>query len=638
MSRILEWIERNLRESRILKWIERKLLERALQMEAEEVADGRSDGSSFLKQLPLREWGFENCPAIPYWADAEGDPDLVQIESTLALLRQRAGQGMPAYCGLDTDYTIGGQTLPAYTFLYGTPLPKECGAAGVAPAAPTTDPTKLALEDPSQFALPWTTYQDVYKDSHDLVGPFSDTLTNTKKAEESFWPTIAHFGLPLNLLVVEKVDSERFGELTKKFGDAWADEEVRDLQAAGLLYAIDMSILESLESVRAPDGSVRFTPATLTLLKQDPKSKELTPVSIQVWTKGVSPRLYGSKDNAWLWALQAAKTSITVWGIWLGHVYHWHTVTAAMQMTMYNNLPAAHPLWPLLRPQSQSLINFNYVLLTLMWGKISPPTPVDGYMSLLKLLDTFAEKRGFFDDDPYRELEARKLDRKDFKNSKDWDAYPVAGYLVEIWKHTQEFVKVVVEENYTSDSEVANDGDLQKWLAASRDPSRGNLKGLPDVKTRDRLVEVLTSLLYRVNVHGAAGLNPSVNPALAFGANFPPCLQSADIPEPTDRWDLLPVLPHTGTIGGMTTFFFTFAYSPPYAPLIPPGGDNRDLWFSSPRCNAALVAFRGQIRDFVDEYIENWNNELARISGRPPGSLPSYAENQYGQWPRSIEI
>jgi hypothetical protein len=597
------------------------------------------DPSDHVGQLPLREWGFVHCPAIPYWADAGGDPDLGQIENTVALLQQRAAQGMPAYCGLDVDYTIGGQTLPAYTFLYGTPLPPQCGAGavGVAPDA-TPAPTELALVDPSQFTLSWTTYQDVYSDSQDLVGPLSDTLTDKKKAEESFWPAIAHFGLPLNLLVVEKVDSDRFGELTNQFGDAWANEEVRDLQAAGLLYAIDMSILESLEPFHVPDGSVRFAPATLTFLKQDPNSKELTPVSIEVWTKGVSPRLYGSKDNAWLWALQAAKTSITVWGIWLGHVYHWHTVTAAMQMTMYNNLPAHHRLWSLLGRQSQSLINFNYVLLTLLWGKISPPTPVVGYMSLLELLDKFAEKRGFFDDDPHEELKARKLDATDFTKNKDWDAYPVAGYLVEIWKHTHEFVKAVVEDIYTNDTEVANDVALQKWLTASGDPSQGNVKGLPDVKTRIKLEEVLTSLLYRVNVHGAAGLNPSVNPMLAFVANFPPCLQSADIPEPTDQWDLLPVLPHTGAIGGMTTFFFTFAYSPPYASLIPAGGINLDPWFSSPKCNAALVTFRGRIRKFVDEYIENWNNELARISGRDPGSLPSYAENQYGQWPRSIEI
>jgi len=41
-----------------------------------------------------------------------------------------------------------------------------------------------------------------------------------------------------------------------------------------------------------------------------------------------------ASPGAWLYALQAAKTSVTVYGIWLGHVYHWHLVTAAMQMTM----------------------------------------------------------------------------------------------------------------------------------------------------------------------------------------------------------------------------------------------------------------------------------------------------------------
>jgi Lipoxygenase len=590
-----------------------------------------------VAQLPVQEWGFVNCPAIPYWADEVGDPDFEQIGNTIDLLKQRAAQGASAYAGLDTDYTIGGQTLPASAFLYGPP-----------PAA-----TKLQLDDPSQFTLAWTTYQDVYEDSQDLVGPFSDTLQETKKkdANDTLWPAIAQFGLPLNLLVLEKVDSDRFSQLTKEFGDAWADEEVRDLLAADGLYAIDMSILESVGSSPAPDGSVRFAPATITYLKQDPTSKALTPVSIQVWTKGVSPQNYVRSDKAWLWALQAAKTSITVWGIWLGHVYHWHTVTAAMQMTMYNTLPADHRLSPLLRRQSQSVINFNYVLLTLLWGKITPPTPVGGYMSLLKLLDTFAEtgpkgKRGFFDDDPANELKARRLDAKDFKakvngKEKDWAAYPLVGYLLEIWGATNEFVKAVVDDIYKTDDQVANDGDLQKWIAASGDPSQGNIRGLPDVKRRAKLVEVLTSLLYRVNVHGAASLNPSVNPALAFVANFPPCLQSTDIPKRSDQPDLLKVLPHTGTIGQMTTFVFTFAYSPPYASLIPGGGIDLDPWFppSQQQCNGYLVTFRERIRDFVDQYVDDWNAELGRLAKRPPGSLPpAYAENQYQQWPSSIEI
>ena len=69
-------------------------------------------------------------------------------------------------------------------------------------------------------------------------------------------------------------------------------------------------------------------------------------------------------------------------------------------------------------------------------------------------------------------------------------------------------------------------------MDASGDPSQGNIRGLPDVQTRDELTKVLTSLLYRVNAHGGGTLTPSVNPVLGFVANFPPCLQNADIPEP----------------------------------------------------------------------------------------------------------
>jgi hypothetical protein len=598
------------------------------------------DPSDHVAKLPASEWGYPNCPAIPYWADAVGDPDLVQIENTVALLKQRAAEGGPAYCGLDTVYTIGGQTRYAYTFLYGEPLPPGCGCADV-PPEPSAKPTQLPLDDPKQFTLAWTTYRDVYGDSQDLVKPFADTLTIKQNAEASFWWAISNFGLPLNLLVVEKVNAAGFKTLTKKFGDSWVDAEIRKLLAAGLLYAIDMSSLEPVGSSQAPDGTVRFAPATLTLLKQDPTSKQLTPVAIRVWTKGVAPLVYRSGDNAWLWALQAAKTSVTVWGIWLGHVYHWHTITAAMQMTMYNTLPAGHPLSPLLRAQSESLINFNYTLLTLLWGQITPPTAVDGYIPLLGLLDEFAKGRGFFDDDPQSELTARNVVAGDFTVKDDWDAYPVVKYMLEIWEHTAEFVQAVVGILYTSDNEVANDTPLQDWIAASGDSSHGNVQKLGVVQTRAALVQLLTSLLYRVNVHGASGLAPSVNPALAFVANFPPCLQSAEIPQPTDQPDLLEFLPNTGSIGGMTTFVFTFAYSPPYVSLIPAGGVDLNPWFPPAQnaCNDALITFRKRIGGFVDEYVTNWNDALGKLAGRPPGSPPpAYAENQYPQWARSIEI
>jgi hypothetical protein len=215
------------------------------------------------------------------------------------------------------------------------------------------------------------------------------------------------------------------------------------------------------------------------------------------------------------------------------------------------------------------------------------------------------------------------------------------GWLLDIWQITHDYVKAVVDVIYTNDAAVANDQDLQAWMDASGDPLQGNIRGLEDVQTRDELTNVLTSLLYRVNAHGGGTLTPSVHPVLSFVANFPPCLQKSDIPEPgTPVPDLLERLPHTGTCGGMTTFFYTFVYSLPNAPLIPSTGITTDPFFQPPDnpCNAALFKFRQDVETFMDTYVQDWNGALGWYLGNPPGSVPLYAQNQYGQWSLSIEL
>lgn len=641
-TRLVAWIKR------LLRFEVEKTVEKAPRR-ADGFADGPSDGSTFVKHLPLSEWGFENCPAVPYWANQYGDPDLTHIAAMLASLDVRGEiQAQPAYHGLSNQYTIQGQTNDAYEFLYNLPLPPAGADRNGAAGSPA--PNELALDKAADFTLPWTTFENMYGDSQDLGPIFAGTLSDADGgayATKSFWPTIANFGLPYNLVVLAKVDAARASVLQADFGQAWTDEGMTGLQKAGLLYEIDMTILESVGASTALDDSVRFTPATITVLKQHDVTKELTPIAIRVWTDGVSPRVYTVSDentSAWLYALQAAKTSITVWGIWLGHVYHWHLVTAAMQMSMYNQLPAGHRLYPLLQPQSQSLIDFDFVLLTILWGQISPPTPVAGYMPFLRLVDKFADGRTFSADDPLSELAQRKLVAKDFTVNEPWDAYPVVKYVLELWKITGAYVSAVVDDLYKRDTDVASDQELQAWMKAAGAADGGNVQGLPQpIQTREQLAGVLTSILYRITVHGAGSLNPSVNPALSFVSNFPPCLQSSRIPEPNEQLtpkELLELLPHTGTIGGMTTFYYTFVYSQPDVPLIPKGGPKSAPYFppTQPNCNKALIAFRTRIGAFVDEYVKAWNEEVAHIRGGPVGPVPTYAQNQAEQWSLSIEI
>jgi hypothetical protein len=376
----------------------------------------------------------------------------------------------------------------------------------------------------------------------------------------------------------------------------------------------------------AVDGFTRFTPATMTFLRRE--AGALVPFAIRVTGQGGSGmQHFVRSDPNWLYALQAAKTSITVWGIWLGHVYHWHIVTAAMQMTMFQTFGARHIVRQLLGRQSNYLIAFDQFLL-LAWT-IAPPTSVTSGAALLQMLDSYAAGRLFFADDPKTTITALGLRKEDFTVYDDWDQYPVVRYLLIIWAAVERYVGTVIDATYPSDDAVRRDAELQTWIKASGDPMGGNIAGLPLMDGKDALKSVLTSLIFRVTAHGAARMNQTANPVLSFVANFPPCLQDSSIPAPQPAIEpgrLLAFLPKTGTIGAMITFLFTFTYSPPYEPFIPLAGIDTDLPFTGDQaeaCNTALKQFRRDLKAFMHLWAADAHVE-------PPPA-------QEHQWPLNIE-
>ena len=318
----------------------------------------------------------------------------------------------------------------------------------------------------------------------------------------------------------------------------------------------------------------------------------------------------------------AAKTSVTVYGIWLGHVYQWHIVTAAMQMTMYNELPASHPVYELLAPQSSYLFGFDDILLFL-WRQIAPPTSISTPYQFLGLLNEFANGRPFAADNPKQAIADLGLDGADFTIDTPWDQYPIVAYYLEIWDASEAYVGAVVGASYSNDKAVEKDRDLQSWLSESEERFEGNVEDLPEVETRAALTELLTSLIYRITMHGVSRMGNTADPAMTFVPNFPPCIQNSTIPDPNVDFDtstLLSYLPRTGTIGLMMTFYFTFGFTTPYVPFIPDGGVEADLYYpggtNDPR-NKALIRFRQALAAFIDKY---------------------QSENpQTHQWPRNIE-
>ena len=609
-----------------------------------------------ILHLPLQELGFKNVPAFPIV--------LTEVAETLVNLLGRSREITQAKWGLSTIFTIKNFTANAYSFAFGknesntkeesikdllsevkkssdvfyksasfveTKLKKE---GTPYKALGSEKLTTLSLDHPEQFSLSWTTFGNTYRDaSTELLPEWSTTLTDANAATEAFFPIIAKYGVAYNLLILQKVTDKNYTTYKDYFSSFWT-VDMDQLYQEENLYIIDLRIYTILEAQQS-EGFDRFTPATFTWLKRDSKTKKITPFAIHVsgYNRNNEQfyRYASSSSAAWLYALQAVKTAVTVYGIWLGHVYHWHLVTATMVMTMYNSFSEINPISKMLAPQSKHIIGFNDVLL-LLWKKAAPPTSIKTAHQFLELIDVFAKGRNFFDDDPKITIEKLGLDEADFTITESWDCYPIVGYLFSIWDIVEEYVTQFVRTAYPTDNSVINDKELQEWIEVSGKQDGGNIKGLPIMNSRASLTKVLTSILYRITAHGISRLDNTANPGMTFVGNFPPCLQSTHIPNPSSEFntqELLEYLPNTGTIGEMITFYFTFVDSAPYEPIIPLSGVEGQLFFEGGMdnpINTDLVVFRNKLIAFIEAYTER-----NKIPNRPANSA------QIHQWPMSIE-
>jgi hypothetical protein len=248
----------------------------------------------------LKSKGLPNMPGVPEASNYD-------VRDTLSKLNEREGQLRPAVDGLSYDYVIGGHAARASDFLFGNPQLRN-----------------LFLDDPRQFAISWTIYKDVHKEAIRQLDFYANTLTSVPDATEGFWPMIARYGTPYNLLILRRVTDTRFAALKPLFGQSDLHVIFEPVQRQGRLYEIDFSMFENLGSWGFDDGKPeRYNPATLTLLERDekkigvfePKWIYVRNVSRHEQNEFYSPLFIHQKGGSWLYALQAAKTSVTLYGI-----------------------------------------------------------------------------------------------------------------------------------------------------------------------------------------------------------------------------------------------------------------------------------------------------------------------------------
>lgn len=278
-------------------------------------------------------------PAVPV--------DVAGILDTLVKLGLRANQCEQAYQGLSKTFTIDATTARAHSFLFGAEAADAKRPAGLRERQSVDDPsrrsgrkaqravarvasggdglTSLALDDPEQWSMSWTR-RPPRRLPHLKEWAATVDVTLPDRATEAFFPNIAGEGLPSTYCCSRGCAAPMWGH-GDGFGSAWT-AELDGAADACLPYVIDLRIYETLQP-QPVAGPPRFAPSSVVVLVQDAATKALTPELIRVAGGDNQPKVFSRESaipSAEVYALQAAKVSLTVYGIWIGHVYHWHIV------------------------------------------------------------------------------------------------------------------------------------------------------------------------------------------------------------------------------------------------------------------------------------------------------------------------
>lgn len=225
----------------------------------------------------------------------------------------------------------------------------------------------------------------------------------------------------------------------------------------------------------------------------------------------------------------------------------------------------------------------------------------------------------FYRSTPSRTIEDNGLAEEDFSSDGvgGWDMFRFPKFTRQLEENTEVFVRTVVETTYEADDDVTNDPQLQAMFAALVDPAGSNLQQVTasgKLETVDDLVDMITTYLYNIVVHGAARHRDTTS---LLSCAQPNLLRTLDIVQKPITYDytdqeMLRALPSVQQTGGYTKFYNFFLQTVTYGGLYPNLNDvNADFPHTEEYLISAFVAFRQAFRSTV----EAQTNDLTTAPG-----------------------
>ena len=277
--------------------------------------------------------------------------------------------------------------------------------------------------------------------------------------------------------------------------------------ADGRVYMCDYKICADLELGKAGDlQKYAYAPYALFALTQD--HTDFRPVAIQI-DRGAGPDnpIFTPADH-WHWKMarhfvQIADANAHEAGQHLGLT---HFVIEACLLSARRNLAEAHPVRVLLEPHFEGTMAINdRSVNSLIW----PGGLVDiimGYTidSTIQIAARYLSEFSLQDSAPPKDFAARRVDNPALK-------YPYRDDALLSWSAIEDWVHDYLRLYYHSDKVIADDWELQAFVASLGARDGGRLANIREVKSFDGLVELVSCIIFRASVQHAALNYPQFN-------------------------------------------------------------------------------------------------------------------------------
>ena len=211
------------------------------------------------------------------------------------------------------------------------------------------------------------------------------------------------------------------------------------------------------------------------------------------------------------WAVYAIQT----------HFSRSHALNEVFGISMYRNLPSAHPLFRLLQPHFHGIVGINVQARE----SLIPPGG-SAFANFMSCGDKVPElvvnscKELHYDD---------MIVPKDFERRGVFEVpnFYFRDDCMSLWNILLDYITEMVNLSYHEEDDVTKDDELQKFVEEICKIGFQELEGagFPDsIDTKEKLVEYLTVLIFNVSVFHT-GVNFQINKYLGYLPNAPPSLR-----------------------------------------------------------------------------------------------------------------